>query len=88
MKKKAKHIKGFSRLYDGKPPAHKMRCATCEYHTTLFESKGKTLCGGSNIICDYIGVVGHMRPCPAAECTVYKQMSGKRPKKARPIVPR
>ncbi|HWS43316.1 MAG TPA: hypothetical protein VN421_09565 [Pseudoflavonifractor sp.] len=36
-------------------------CETCEYHGVLSNA----------IICDYIGIVGHMRGCPKGEgCTV------------------
>lgn len=39
------------------------RCKNCTYHGTL---------NGNTVTCDYIGVTGHRRPCPAGpECTYY-----------------
>ena len=28
---------------------------------------------GSVLYCDYLGMTGSMRPCPADNCTVYKR---------------
>lgn len=45
----------------------KSKCSTCQYRQKINESL---------LICNYIGVTGHMRGCSAKNCTRY--VRGKR----------
>ena len=46
---------------------------------TFSECRRKKSCmygkkfAGSVLYCDYLGMTGSMRPCPAENCTVYKR---------------
>ena len=52
-------------------------CKTCEYSTIL---------DGSLIICDYITIIGHSRPClPGADCACYSERIKKKKKAAQNI---
>lgn len=52
-----------------KPPLKEpdiTKCRTCQYRGKISGFNGAGVC------CDYIGVMGHMRPCPPGkDCTVY-----------------
>lgn len=50
---------------------YKKKCAKCVYHSSVSS--------GHDIICDYIGVTGHSRGCPASQCDKYRK--GKQIKK-------
>jgi hypothetical protein len=71
-------IKKFhSTLYKkGGIPPHKKRCVTCKYSGCMHTSKNQSSLG--SVYCDYIGVTGNRRPCPAENCTVYEPEKKKR----------
>lgn len=48
----------------------KKRCSTCIYHGKIGGGVAFQLGG---IICQYILIERKRRPCPAQDCTVYKQ---------------
>ena len=50
----------------------KKKCKTCIYGCSL----------GGDWGCDYIGIVGHRRPCKAENCTEYKKIDGDGRKKS------
>lgn len=53
------------------------RCKTCEYCW-----KAGFAGGYADVICDYLGITRHPRPCkPGLECTAYKERTKKRRKK-------
>lgn len=43
----------------------KSKCGTCRYRQPI----------GAHMCCNYIGVTGHMRGCPAEKCTRYEKGS-------------
>lgn len=58
------------------------RCALCRYHGHL----GNVHSGGQ-LICDYIGLTGHSRGCPAgAECDKFEPHNGIIEKRGKSVI--
>lgn len=53
----------------------KKDCEKCKYHGNMAGALERNNKGpkGKMLTCDYILITGHMRPCPARQCTVYEK---------------
>lgn len=61
-------------------------CLNCEY-AKAFNHKASIRLGYANdVYCDYLSMTGSMRPCPAAECTVFKPRTVRKHKRGPGII--
>lgn len=62
-------------------------CLKCKYAKSFNHNIASIRLGYvSDVYCDYLLMTGSMRPCPAAECTVFEQRTVKKHKRGPGIV--